>query len=106
MTTTSTKSVPDDANRDSSWSSAPKLSRKVRDLAQRSYQALKTYPDLIDQIQAHPQAAPEELRDLRDQVARLQQKIHDRRLHALIPWVDALMQQVNARLHRAGEDEK
>ena len=56
-------------------------------------------PSPIEQIQARsPKDVLQDLRDLRDQVARLQQKIHDRRLDALIPWVDALRQQVDDRL--------
>jgi hypothetical protein len=43
------------------------------------------------------------LADLRNQLARLHQKIHERRLGVLIPWVDALRRQVEDRL---GESEK
>ena len=39
-----------------------------------------------------------DLRDLCAQVARLQRKIHDRRLDALIPWVDALRRRVEGGL--------
>ena len=43
-----------------------------------------------------------DLNELRSQVARLQQKIHDRRLGVLIPWVDALRRQLEDRLGSSG----
>jgi len=48
----------------------------------------------------------QDLLDLRDQLARLQQKIHTRKLSALIPWVDALKQQVDDRIGDAGKGEE
>jgi hypothetical protein len=91
----------DDTTDGSTWSNAAKLSRKVRELAHRSYHALKagTQPD--PQNQAGSTDIIHDLRELDDQVARLQQKIHARRLQALIPWVDALKQQVHDRLNNA-----
>jgi hypothetical protein len=47
-----------------------------------------------------------ELRELRDQVARLQGKIHARRLRALVPWVDALLGRIEARLERVEQREE
>jgi hypothetical protein len=85
-------------SQDSTWSNLAKLSRKVRELAHRSYRALKssTPPDVP--AQARPEDLAEDLRDLRAQVARLQQKIYERRLQSLIPWVDGLRRQVEHRL--------
>jgi hypothetical protein len=66
-------------------------------MALRSHRALKAGAQLSSED------IWEELRDLRDQVARLQQKIHSSRLGILIPWVDALRQQVEDRLrHERG----
>jgi hypothetical protein len=83
---------------ESTWSNAAKLSRKVRELAHRSYRALKAgaAPDVPTQVS--PDELAEELRDLRAQVARLHEKIHERRLQPLIPWVDRLRRQVEHRL--------
>ena len=80
MTNTETQELHEDASQDSTWSNAAKLSRKVRELAHRSYLALKarTQPDA--QARAGPEGIADDLRDLRDQVARLQQKIHERQL--------------------------
>jgi hypothetical protein len=86
---------------ESSWSSAPKLSRKVRELAHRSFHALRFRSLLgsLDQVRS-----TEDLQDLRDQVVLLQQKIHVRNLEALIPWVDALRRQVDDRLDHARKE--
>jgi hypothetical protein len=83
---------------DSSWSSASKLGGKVRELAHRSYRALKapapqeSFNDIGD-----------DYRDLRDQIARLHRKIHERRIGVLIPWIDALKRQVEDRFGSAGK---
>jgi len=98
MTCAQPQDLHEDATQDSTWSNAPKLSRKVRELANRSYVALKAGT----QADAQTQAVSRDIRlDLRDQVARLQQKIHTRRLGALIPWVNALSQRVEERLRSA-----
>jgi hypothetical protein len=83
---------------ESTWSDAGKLSRKVRELAHRSHRVLRAgkRPDTVAQVSETEFAR--DVRDLRDQVARLQRKIHDRRLDALILWVDALRRQVEAEL--------
>jgi hypothetical protein len=67
----------------------------VRELAQRSYRVLKAgrQPDGLGQAGAED--ISEDLRDLRAQIARLQRKIHDRRLNGLIPWIDALWRMVS-----------
>jgi hypothetical protein len=98
MTNTQPQELHEDATQDSSWSNASKLGRKVRELANRSSSALKAGTQADAQTQA---VSRDILLDLRDQVARLQQKIHARRLGALIPWVDALSQRVDERLHSA-----
>jgi hypothetical protein len=90
---------------DSTWSSAPKLSRKVRELAHRSFRALKTASQADGQTQAPSNEILQDLRDLRDQVARLQHKIHERNLESLIPWVDALRHKVEDRLGPAARME-
>jgi hypothetical protein len=93
----------DDASQESSWSSAVKLSRKVRELAERSSRALKAGAQPDPQNQAGSTDVVHDLRDLDDQVARLQQKIHTRRLGVLIPWVDALRQRLRDRLNNMGK---
>ncbi len=98
MTNTQPQELHDGTSEDSTWSDAGKLSRKVRELAHRSYHALKTNAQPVALSQAGPEDIAEDLRNLCDQVARLQQKIHARRLRALTPWVDALRQQVEDRL--------
>jgi hypothetical protein len=82
---------------DSTWSNPAKLSRKVRELAHRSYHALKAAPPHAP-AQARPEELAEDLGELRAQVARLQQKIHGRRLQPLIPWVDRLRRELEHRL--------
>ena len=101
MTTTETQKVQEDAGVESSWSNAPKLSRKVRELAHRSFVLLKTDAQAGVRTQEDPIEIRDDLRDLREQIARLQQKIHARQLKALIPWVDALSEQVEGRLGSA-----
>jgi septal ring factor EnvC (AmiA/AmiB activator) len=99
MTNTQPQASPEIASQDSTWSSASKLSGKVRELAHRSHRALKAWT----RSQANPDDIGDDLRDLRVQIARLNQKIHDRRLDALIPWVDALQRQVEDRLGNKGK---
>jgi hypothetical protein len=98
MTKTQPQERRDHANQDSTWSSASKLGKKIRELAQRSHRALKTRTVSQD----GPADVTDDLHDLRRQVARLRQKIHERRLGALMSWVDALEQQVNERLGSHG----
>jgi hypothetical protein len=81
------------AEDDSSWSNPVKISQKVRELAQRSRSVLKAG---AASAAAHPEVHGEDLRDLRAQVARLQQKIHEQRLRALIPWVDELRRRIES----------
>jgi hypothetical protein len=102
MTNTQPQELHEDATEDSSWSNASKLSRKVRELANQSYRALNAGTQADAQTQA---VSRDILLDLRDQVARLQHKIHARRLGALIPWVDALSQRVEDRLANAERQE-
>ena len=86
-------------NDDGTWSNPAKISRKVRELANRSHRVLKAGTRQDDPSQKlGPQDTAEDLSDLRAQVARLQQKIHARRLGVLVPWVDALRLQVEDRL--------
>jgi len=94
MTNAQPQELHEDAGQDSTWSNALKLSRKVRELAHRSYLALKSNPQPDTQSQADSKDILDDLRDLSHQVAKLQQKIHARQLKALIPWVDALGQLV------------
>ena len=99
MTKTQPQGVQEIACEDSTWSSASKLSRKVRELAHRSHRAMKarTLP------QESPDDVTEDLRDLRAQLQRLHQKIHERRLGALVPWVAALQRQVEDRFANEGK---
>jgi hypothetical protein len=90
--------TPESSSDGSTWSSAPKLARKVRELAHRSFHALKTDPKLARQVPLRSKEVEHDLRDLRDQIARLQRKIHERNLGALIPWIDALKHQVEDRI--------
>ncbi len=83
---------------ESSWSHASKISRKVRELAYRTHMALTTAAQRSRQARAGSEDIETDLRDLRDQVVRLQQKIHIQRLGVLVPWVDALRRQVESRL--------
>ena len=103
MTNTQPQESHDNTNDDSTWSNAGKLSRKVRELAHRSYHALYPGSNRDDRLRSEPAEIAEDLRDLCEQVARLQQKIHARRLGALIPWVDALRQQVEDGLDQTGK---
>ncbi len=98
--------APQTVGVDSSWSSAPKLSRKVRELAHRSFHAIHSGSQAVAGTQARSQDVLQDLRDLRDQVAWLQHKIHARKLDSLIPWVDALRRQVDNRLDDAGKAEQ
>ena len=98
MTDVQLQDTQEGVDQDSTWSNPAKLSRKVRELAHRSYRALKADPRPDPRAPAASEDLAEDLRDLRAQVARLQQKIYQRGLKALIPWVDALEKQVEDRL--------
>jgi hypothetical protein len=98
--------APQPVGQDSSWSSASKLSRKVRELAHRSFHALNSIAHPVAQTEARSKEILQDLRDLHDQVAWLQHKIHARKLDSLIPWVDALRRQVDNRLGDAGKAEQ
>jgi hypothetical protein len=100
MTDVQLQDTQEGVDQDSTWSNPAKLSRKVRELAHRSYRALRAGPraEAAAPAPARPEDIAEDLRDLRDQVARLRRKIHERRLRALIPWVDALSHRVEDRL--------
>jgi len=100
MTDIRIKAQPESLDQESTWSSASKISRKVRELATRSYHAMKTSRQPVPLASTRHQEIAGDLRDLRDQVARLRQKIHARRLNALIPWVDALWKQVDGHARR------
>ena len=65
MTSVRFEDLPEGTSQDSTWSNPAKLSRKVRELAHRSYHALKagTPPDAL--AQARPEDLAEDLRDLR-----------------------------------------
>ena len=84
------------ADQDSSWSNPAKISRKVRELAHRSHQAaLRADAKPHFSIPRSPEESHQELRDLRSQLARLQQKIHTLGLRGLVPWIDALKRTVD-----------
>ena len=103
MSSADPQNTPESSAMDSTWSSAPKLSRKVRELAHRSFHALR-FRSLLGSL--NRARSIEDLQDLRDQVVLLQQKIRVRNLEALIPWVDALRRQVDDRLdHERKEQE-
>jgi hypothetical protein len=89
---------------DSTWSNASKLSRKVRELAYRANRVLEDANKPKEASRPLAADSPEEVRDLRAQVARLQQKIHERRLRPLIPWIDSPRKKIENQLddHRAG----
>jgi hypothetical protein len=101
MRSTQNQNLPAATSSESTWSDAAKLSRKVRELAHRSYRFLKTSTRTDAPVQAGPEDVAGDNRDLGDQIARLQRKIHERRLNALIHWVDALHGQVQDRLDLA-----
>jgi len=98
MPHTRPQDLSDGLGQESTWSSASKLSRKVRELAHRTYRALKTGEPPADLAHVVPREMADDLRDLRNQVARLRQKIHDRQLQPLVPWVDELARQVEKTL--------
>ena len=97
---------PENTDTDSTWSNASKLSRKVRELAHRSYHALKAPSQPVAQAEALPNEVIQDLRDLCDQIARLQHKIRTRNLGALIPWVDALKRKVDVRIGHSGKEDE
>jgi hypothetical protein len=92
--------LPQDAGQESTWSNPAKISRKVRELAYQSHKAFKTAAQPQVPAPKESEDGPVDPGDLRSQLARLQQKIHARRLGALIPWIDALRQRVEDRLSR------
>jgi hypothetical protein len=102
MTSTQTQNWRDSPCLESTRSDAGKLSRKVRESAHRSQCVLRAgkRPDGVAQVCETEFAR--DARDLRDRVTRLQQKIHDRRFYALIPWVDALCRHAEAGLPTRG----
>lgn len=106
MASSELDNTPQTAGQDSSWSSASKLSRMVRELAHRSFHALNSIAQPVAQTEARSKEILQDLRDLRDQVAWLQHKIHARKLDSLIPWVDALRRQVDNRLSDVEKAEK
>ncbi len=85
-------------SQDSTWSNPVTLSRKVRELAYRSHVALKSSAAAGAPTQASSQVHADDLRELGAQVVRLQQKIHERRLERLIPWVDTLSRRLEHQL--------
>jgi len=90
---------PASGDDESTWSNPAKLSRKLRELALRSHQALKAeagphYPSL-----PRPAERQQDLNDLLGELARLRQKIHALGLQALVPWIDTLLRQVENRLN-------
>jgi hypothetical protein len=95
MKSTEGQKMQGDAGQESSWSGAAKLGRKIRELAYRSNRALKE----DSHTPVDSPSGVRDLDDLNDQITRLKQKIHDRRLEGLIPWVDALKRQVDDRLN-------
>lgn len=101
MTRLSPPDLPGTPDQDSTWSNPAKLSRKVHELAHQSHRALKanTKPHVL--APSGPEDSHQDLRDLRIQLARLQEKIHALRLVVLVPWVDALRRQVEDRLSSA-----
>jgi hypothetical protein len=106
MASTVTNDIPgSDTCSESTWSNPAKISRKVRELAHRSHKVLNERPRPHVPIGEATAGRRDDLSELelRDQVARLQRAIHARRLGVLIPWIDALRRQLEARL---GETEK
>ena len=98
--------TPQTLGEESSWSSASKLSRKVRELAHWSFHAIRSSSQPIADTQPEAKYVVQDLRDLGRQVARLHQKIHARKIDSLIPWVDALKRQVDIRLADAAKAEQ
>ena len=83
----SPRDLPGSAGEDSTWSNPAKLSRKVRELAHRSHRALEADATPHVLTSGSSEANRQDLRDLRIQLARLQQKIHALGLRGLIPWI-------------------
>ena len=102
----SPRDLPGSADQDSTWSNPAKLSRKVRELAYRSHRALKADAKPHVPVSRSSDESRQELRDLRIQLARLQQKIHELRLGGLVPWIDALKRQVETRLNNVEKEER
>ena len=101
----SPRDLPGSADQDSTWSNPAKLSRKVRELAYRSHRALKADAKPQGPVSSSSEESRQELRDLRIQLARLQQKIHALGLGGLVPWIDALKRQVETRLNSVEKEE-
>ena len=99
MTITERQETPKVASDDSTWSSAPKLSRKVRELAHRSFHALKSDQERMAAYLAFFEGSPGRAARPAWSGGPAACKIHDRNLEALIPWIDALRQQIEDRLH-------
>jgi hypothetical protein len=97
---------PRNAGEESTWSNPAKLSGKVRELAHRAHPALKADPRPHVLASRNSEASRQELRDLRIQLARLQQKIRALRLGGLVPWIDALKRLVETRLNITEKEEK
>jgi hypothetical protein len=91
------------SGQDSTWSNPEKLSRKIRELASRSHRALREASRPVLAAHRSHTVEQDDLRDLREQVARLQEKVHQLRLGPLIPWVDALRKRVEEQFGRERE---
>ncbi len=102
----SPRELPGSAGEESTWSNPAKLSRKVRELAHRAHRALKADPRPHVLASSNSEASHQELRDLRIQLARLQQKIRALGLGGLVPWIDALKRLVETRLNITEKEEK
>jgi hypothetical protein len=88
------------SDQDSTWSNPEKLSRKVRELVSRSHRALRERTRPAAVAPPSHEVARDDLRDLREQVSQLQQKIRTLQLVPLIPWVDALRRRVEEQFDR------
>ncbi len=80
------ESPHENASQDSTWSSAPELRKKVRELAHRGHRTLEA----PRQCPECPEDLGEDPRDLREQVAKLHRRIHQRCLGGLVAWINAL----------------
>jgi hypothetical protein len=103
MTSSAEQNLQENSGQESTWSNPAKISRKVRELAHRSHQVIKAGYRDVASAREDSQATTEDPGELLDQVARLQKKVHERKLGALIPWVDALRDRVEDYLGSKGE---